>query len=217
LSLFRALCLALAAVVPTAAAADTITVTFTGTVDFVATQLSSGFTVGDPVSGTFQYSSTATDTLPADPVFGIYPGADNFAFDFGGYVATAAAGGSGVEVQNDMNGGAFDLYKGSKTCNGTCTAAMVDEFALAGMTFLLSGPATIFPDDSLPTSLDLTDFTQRNASLEFTNGVTGPEVTALVQSLTVTVTVPEPATLVLVLGGLGLAAWARGRSTAESR
>ena len=66
------------------------------------------------------------------------------------------------------------------------------------MTFLGSGPSTIFPDDSLPTSLDLSDFNQRSASLEFTNGSTGPEVAALLTSLTVTVTVPEPATLALL-------------------
>lgn len=205
MSLFRALCLALAALVPTAAAADTITVSFTGTVNFVATDLASGFTVGDPVSGTFQYSSTLTDLLPADPVFGLYLGADAFAFDFGGYVATAAAGGSAVEVQNDMNGGAFDLFKGSKTCNATCTAAAVDEFTLQGLTFLLSGSPTIFPNDSLPTSLDLTDWAQRSASLEFTNGMIGPQVSALVESLTITVTVPEPGALALLaLGALPL-------------
>lgn len=198
--------LLLALALPTTASADTITVSFTGTVDFVASDLSSGFTVGDPVSGTFQYSSTLTDLLPADPVFGLYLGADAFAFDFGGYVATAAAGGSAVEVQNDNNGGAFDLFKGSKTCNGTCTAAAVDEFTLQGLTFLLSGSPTIFPNDSLPTSLDLTDFAQRNASLEFTNGVTGPVVAALIESMTVTVTVPEPSVLGLLgLGGLALA------------
>ena len=62
-------------------------------------------------------------------------------------------------------------------------------------------------DDSLPTSLDLTDFVQRGADLEFTNGVSGPEVTALIQTLTLTTTVPEPATLALLgLGGFGIAA-----------
>ncbi len=202
-----ALCLAFAALAPAAASADTITVSFSGTVNFVATQLSSAFTLGDPVSGTFHFSTTVPDAQPANPNLGVYVGATGFDFDFGGYTATSSSPGA-VFIDNDaMGGGLFDRFIGTKTCNGTCTAAMVDAFALQGMTFLVSGPSTIFPDDSLPTSLDLADFTQRSASLEFTNGVVGPEVTALVSSLTVTVTVPEPATLALLAlaaGGLAL-------------
>jgi hypothetical protein len=57
-------------------------------------------------------------------------------------------------------------------------------------------------DDSLPTSLDLSDFNQRSASLAFTNGTIGPQVSALVESLTVTITVPEPAAPALVALGL---------------
>jgi hypothetical protein len=84
-----------------AASAATITVTFTGTVSFVATDLASGFTVGDPVSGTFQYDSEAADTVPANPMLGFYPGATGFTFDFGGYLATGDAPGSAVQVDND--------------------------------------------------------------------------------------------------------------------
>jgi hypothetical protein len=196
---------------PVAAAADTITVSFTGTINFVATDLASAFTLGEPVSGTFQYSTAVADLVPASPNLGFYPGATAFSFDFGGYVATGNAPGSAVQVDNDATGtGLFDRYIGSKTCNGTCTAAPVGAFSLQGMTFLLSGPSTIFTDDSLPTSLALGDFTQRSASLEFTNGTTGPEVAALIESLTLTVTVPEPATLALLaLATAAFALWRR--------
>lgn len=198
-----------------AASAATITVTFTGTVSFVATDLASGFTVGDPVSGTFQYDSDAADTVPADPMLGFYPGATGFAFDFGGYLATGDAPGSAVQVDNDAMGtGLFDRFIASKTC-GTCTGANVGAFSLQNITFLLSGPSTIFSDDSLPTQLELTDFTQRSASLEFTNGMTGPQVSALVESLTVTV--PEPGALALLASGAVSLAAAAGRITRPSR
>jgi hypothetical protein len=197
------------------ASAATITVSFTGTVNFVFDQLDSAFTLGDPVSGTFQYDSDTADTVPADPVLGIYPGATNFEFDFGGYVATGNAPGSGVQVDNDrMATGLFDRFIGSKTCNGTCTGADVGAFTLQNLTFLLSGPATIFSSDALPTSLDLTDFSQRSASLEFSDGATGPQVTALIESLTVTV--PEPGALALLVLGAGLVAVRRRASGAPS-
>ena len=202
---FAALLLALA--LPAAASADTITVSFAGTINFVATDLASAFTVGEPVSGTFQYSTAVADIVPASPNLGLYPGATAFSFDFGGYVATGNAPGSQVQVDNDATGtGTFDRFIGTKTCNGTCTGAAVGAFVLQSLTFIVSGPSTIFPDDSLPTSLDLTDFTQRGANLEFTNGLTGPEVGALIESLTLTVTVPEPSALALLacaaLGGV---------------
>ena len=161
---------------------------FTGTVSFVATDLASGFTVGDSLSGTFQYDSDTADIVPADPMLGFYPGATGFAFDFGGYLPTGNAPGSAVQVDNDAMG--------------------------TGL-FLLSGPATIFSDDSLPTSLELTDFTQRSASLELTNGMTGPQVSALVESLTITV--PEPGVLALLGPGAVSLAAAAGRITRPSR
>jgi hypothetical protein len=136
--------------------------------------------------------------LPGDPTLALYPGATNFDFDFGGYVATGVAGGlGGTLVQIDNNAG-FDRFIASKTCNGTCTGAMVDTFVLASITFNVEGPPSVFPDDSLPTSLDLTDFTGRSASLAFSDGSVGPQVGALLESLTVTVTVPEPAALALL-------------------
>jgi hypothetical protein len=203
----------LALSLPAAASADTITVSFTGTVSFVAADLASGFDVGDPVTGTFQYSTNLTDLLPGNPNLGIYLGATNFSFDFGGYVASAVAPGSAVQIDNDAIGtGTFDRFIGSKTCNGTCTAANVGAFSLSGITFLLSGASTIFPDDSLPASLELTDFSQRSASLAFTNGSIGPQVSALVESLTITVTAPEPSALVLLAALAGAVAVARVRA-----
>jgi hypothetical protein len=123
----------------------------------------------------------------------------NFSVDSGGSVATAVAPGTAVQVEHDASGtGPFDRSIASKTCSGARTAAPVGASSLAQMTFPLSGPATIFPDDSLPTSLGLGDFTQRSASLEFTDGTTGPSILALIESLTMTVTVPEPARLALL-------------------
>jgi hypothetical protein len=189
----------LALSLPAGASADTITVSFTGTVSFVSSQLASGFDVGDPVSGTFRYSTTAADIVPANPNLGLYPGVTAFSFDFGGYVATGNAPGSQVQVDNDAMGtGLFDRFIATKTCNGTCVAADVGDFALFGMTLILSGASTIFPDDSQPTSLDLADFTQKSASFEFTNGMVAPTVSAQLETLTLTVTVPEPSALALL-------------------
>jgi hypothetical protein len=193
---------------PGAASAATITVTFTGTVNFVAPQLSAFFTVGDPVSGSFQIDSDVPDLLPADPVVGLYPSAgSNFAFDFGGYSASATGpGGTQVRVENNAMGGApFDRFVGSKTCNNDCTAATLDIWSLVNMTFLVSdSTAAVFSDDSIPTSFDLTDFNQRSASLEFIDPerTAGPTVSALLTA--VTYTVPEPGALALLALGMGI-------------
>src|SRR5262245_52108605 len=121
--------LLLALALPGVASADTITVSFTGTINFVATDLASAFTVGEPVSGTFRYSSTAADIVPANPNLGLYPGVTAFSFDFGGYVATGNAPGSQVQVDDDaMGAGLFDRFIATKTCNGTCTGADVGAF-----------------------------------------------------------------------------------------
>lgn len=187
---------------PWAASAATITVTFTGAVNFVAPQLSAFFTVGDPVSGSFQIDSDTPDLLPADPVVGLHSSAgSNFAFDFGGYLASATGpGGTQVRVENDAMGGApFDRFVTSKTCNNDCTAATLDIWSLVNMTFLVSdSTAAVFSDDSIPTSLDLADFGQRTANLEFIDPerTAGPTVAALLSA--VTYTVPEPGALALL-------------------
>jgi hypothetical protein len=200
---------------PLAASAATITVTFSGTVSFVATELDAFFDEGDPVSGSFTIDTAIGDLLPGNPVVGLYPGAaSNLAFDFGGYVASAdGPAGTQVQVENDAMGGApFDRFIASKTCNNTCTAATLDIWSLVGMTFLVSdSTAAVFSDDSIPLSLDLADFNQRAASLEFVDPerTSGPTVSALLTA--VTYTVPEPGTLALLALGAGLLAALRRR------
>src|SRR5688572_28830259 len=125
---------------PAAASAATISVSFTGTVSFVFPVLEPFFDVGDPVSGSFEIDTETADSLPADPITGLYSGAaSNFSFDFGGYLATSAGpSGAGVFVDNDRMGTApFDRFIASKTCSNNCTAATLDIWSLVNMTFLL--------------------------------------------------------------------------------
>jgi len=204
-------CLAalLAIAPPAVAPAATITVRFTGSVNFTHLALSSPFSVGDPVGGSFQMTTTAIDGLPADPSIGRYV-ADS-TLTFGGY--STASESIDVTVLN----GAFDALRLlARSCISPCQMA-------AGLPFhnfrllLFDATGTALADDSVPTSLDVADFDASPASLAtltFLDGTIPRDVTAMIS--TVSVTVPEPGALVLVaLAAAGGAARRRGRQPSD--
>ena len=191
-----ALLLALAA---PAAQASTITISFSGTIDEIGPDVASGFTSGDPFSGTIQFDDATPDTN-ASAILGDYGGAiSSMSFDFGGYLATATVG--QVSVRNDTN----DSFN-AVTFNGN--GAQVAGLSLVSLSLsLVDSAGTTFSSDAIPASLSLSDFFFAKGAIEFEGG-TSRRVRGSISSLTYTV--PEPGALAL-LAVAGLLALRRGR------
>lgn len=173
------------------AAAFPILVSFTGAISQVDANLASAFSDGAPVSGSFEYESTTPDVQPGNPVFANYSEApSNGSFQFGTYTATGTTGSIQIDLAPVH---VFGVVLGS------AVGAPVGAFSLTGLQLRLDdSTGTVFPDDSLPTTLDLGDFDMAAASLVFSDGTTPAFVTADLTTLTFT-PVPEPAAAALLL------------------
>jgi hypothetical protein len=194
---------------PAAASAATITVTFTGEIDFVTPAISSGpFQVGDPISGSFQIDATTPDG-EADPDEGSYEGAiSNLTFSIGDYDGT----GSGENELHMRNGAGFnvDNFFVSSDFTGPDVAGFPPFHFLLN---LGDSDNSVFSSDEIPASLDLADFEIANVILGFLDGSNVPSVDGSITSLTYTV--PEPGVLALLAFG-ALVNAQRRRSSRES-
>jgi hypothetical protein len=188
------------------AGAATITVTFTGTIDFIDSSISSGpFEVGDPINGSFQIDSTTPDG-DALTTEGEYEGAiSNLTFSFGDYDGT----GSGENQLHMRDGAGFvvDNFFVQSEFSGPDVGGFPPFHFLFN---LGDSDNTIFTSDAIPMSLDLADFEIRGLTLGFLDGSSVPSVNGTITSLTYTV--PEPGALgVLALGAAALAVIGRRR------
>jgi hypothetical protein len=174
--------------------AETLTVSFSGAVTTVPTELSSTFFVSDPITGSFDIDSLTPDT-DADPTRGEYIGPTNFSFEFGSYLATGPGGGGGdsVTVLNTTP----DTFGFNGLCGGPgCIADDVGAYFLTNMSLSLTDSTdTAFSSDALPTSLDINDFDSAKVSLIFQHA-TLPSKTVVGEISSVTL-VPEPSTSLL--------------------
>ncbi|HEY6639935.1 MAG TPA: VPLPA-CTERM sorting domain-containing protein [Nitrospiraceae bacterium] len=154
----------------------------------------SGLAVGDRFTGTFSYSLDQTGTnVPT-------PGITNYVFDSYSLTIqcqTVSAMGGGIQVGN-LSG--FDYFQLNVDPLGTVVTGSINGFP-AGLLFLalndLTGSA--FTDSTLPTTLDLANFTGlRRVDVFFppANGTAFGEITNLS-------VVPVPAALWLFVSGLG--------------
>lgn len=154
----------------------------------------SGLAVGDRFTGTFSYTLDQTGTnVPT-------PGITNYVFDSYSLTIqgqTVSAMGGGIQVSN-LPG--FDYFQLNVDPPGTIVTGSINGFP-AGTLFLalndLTGSA--FTDSTLPTTLDLANFTalrRVDAFFPPANGTAFGEIT----NLTV---VPVPAALWLFVSGLG--------------
>jgi hypothetical protein len=183
-------------------------VTFSGTITSVDPNLASQFTVGQPVSGSFAFDSAAIDQIPANT-------------QIGQYIATNATLQIGSESYGDANaaiiiddgtapGDQYELVADSLT--GNPVGAFAPQF---WELHLQDSSASVYSDDSLPTSLDLTDFDNTFVLLRFGDGAsTFADLTASVDSIAV---VPEPASALLLLGALARLARHASRSARRAR
>ena len=204
--------LALTLLFPTLGSAATITLTFTGTVTSIDPSLASVYAVGDAMSGSLSYDSTASDNDP-DTAFGSYDGATNLSFDVEGDVASAPLG--FVEISNDLDTPGFDSFRAAVVCEaGTVCNAPAPAGASPNSweLVLFDSTASVFSDDSLPTSLSLGGFDDAFVALIFSGDEVGGIVGITLETLTVTV--PEPGVLGL-LALAGAAALARRARAAQ--
>jgi hypothetical protein len=136
------------------AGAATITVTFTGTIDTIPTQIASGpFELGGSISGSFQIDS-ATPDGEASPTEGSYEGAiSNLSFSFGDYAGTGA--GENELHMRDGAGFVVDNFFVSSDFSGPDVAGFPPS---AFHLDLGDVENTIFTSDDIPASLDLADF-----------------------------------------------------------
>ena len=159
-----------------------------------------GLAVGDRFTGRFSYSLDQTGTnLPT-------PGITNYVFDSYSLTIqgqTVSAMGGGIQVSN-LPG--FDYFQLNVDPPGTVVTGSINGFP-AGNLFLalndLTGSA--FSDSTLPTTLDLANFTAlRRVDVSFppANGTAFGEITNLS-------VVPLPGALWLFLSGLGGLAFAQ--------
>lgn len=160
----------------------------------------SGLAVGDRFTGRFSYSLDQTGTnVPT-------PGITNYVFDSYSLTIqgqTVSAMGGGIQVGN-LPG--FDYFQLNVDPPGTVVTGSINGFP-AGLLFLalndLTGSA--FTDSTLPTTLDLANFTAlRRVDVFFppANGTAFGEITNLS-------VVPLPGALWLFLSGLGGLAFAQ--------
>ena len=198
-----ALMLVLAAASPAPASAETLFVTFTGSVTDVPAELAAAFGPGDPIEGSFQIESTTPDTEPS-PTEGEYAALSALSFSIGAYAVAGAAGdlhmrdGSGFMaddffvsglVSGDPVGGLSPIELSAEVADSTLAA---------------------FASDDIPASLDLADFDVTHAFLSFGDGgSTFVNVVASIDTLTYS-TVPEPAAALLLQVGAAVL-WALRR------
>ncbi len=180
-------------------------ITFTGSVTGVPTAFLGTFNPTDPASGTIFFESSTQDNLPGDPNSAVYDGALNgvtHTVQFGGYTATGDMG------SITMSLGAFDIWTAFV---GNVSGAGVVGFTLVDVILALEdNTGSAFPDDSLPTSFDLNDFSLEQARLVFQDaGMNFATVTATLTSISVSV--PEPSSGLLLLVALALPAALRSR------
>lgn len=167
----------------------------------------SGLAVGDRFTGRFSYSLDQTGTnVPT-------PGITNYVFDSYSLTIqgqTVSAMGGGIQIGN-LPG--FDYFQLNVDPPGTVVTGSINGFP-AGTLFLgmndLTGNA--FTDSTLPTTLDLANFTAvRRVDVFFppANGTAFGEITNLS-------VVPLPAAMWLFisgLGGLALLLWVRNKAS----
>jgi hypothetical protein len=188
---------------PWPARADLIQVSWAGTINFVSTAIASGFTVGDPASGSFLIDTAIADS-DADPLIGLYFDAvSNIASDFGGYLASSASG--AIQIRN----GSAALADEMIVAGNTPTGNSVEGIPISAIVFDVADQTqALFASDAIPTSLDLADLTGHFAKLDFFD-IGLNSVTANLTSLSYT-PIPEPGSgLLLGLGTLALAALRR--------
>jgi hypothetical protein len=194
-----------------------VTLTFTGTVGSVDSGLSSQFTNGQTLSGSYTFEPATAAVTGSTSAVAAFDALTALNFDLGGYTG-GIPGGTGIPQIIINNGiGGHDGYGVVSTTNNGLTGANVGGFSLVTFALLLDDDTgQVFSDAlTLPGTIDLTSFSTVQFALNFSNGDVSQVVKGELTSLSPSPIpeIPEPCTLALL--GTGLIAIA-GRRRRES-
>lgn len=182
------LCAGALLLAPWPARAETLRVEFTSEISSVPTGLESQFSVGELVTGSFEYDPDSLDDH-ADPDLGQYP-AGALGFQFGSYAASSSTGLAEVNLQSSIDHFAAAASATSSSPDPV-TGDPVGDFALVALVFRVSDDSeTFFPDDSLPLALPLSSFSDSRAFLTFEDS--SQDVVFLRAAPLESIVVPEP-------------------------
>jgi len=167
-----------------AANAELKTMVVTGTVDAIDVEIASGpFSIGDPMTAVITYDDAAPDEDPSQD--GYYP-VISYGFTVGDY--SGSDNGRNIAVVDDFGGAEgrdeFRLTAFEPFVTGPDVAGLPLRVFVA----LGRGPVDIFPDDALPESLDVADWTFDDGpsfSLGFLGDESIPRVFGSVDSITI--------------------------------
>jgi hypothetical protein len=181
--------------------AETVTLDFAGTVSRVDNpdgSISSSIHPGDAVSVSLRYDTTTPDFYPDDPTRGTYqsPGWLKFQVNDVRFETTTSVQ---IDVLHGFNGQEFFQAMTINDMSAWPTPVLLTDFRQLFLAFWQSTPEfTLFSNDSLPTSLDLTR-TDLSHSFATQYSVDGPSGFNIYFGL---VQVPEPGVTALLAASL---------------
>ena len=175
--------------------------------------LDGSIVVGGTFSGVFTYDSSLPDTISDPSVYSSGGGRSSITstLTVGNYVFQSNSGGVDLFLHDQSTDTLFFMFP-------YVSNPFIDLGSNSGRLNAIRFTAdsgTAFPDDSLPTSLDLNDFSSAVIDLFGDNGPDNPSFSVLgdITSLR-SVSLPEPGTLGLLGFGLLGSVWLRRRSLA---
>ena len=221
---YAPLAVACALMMAASAQAAAVTYSFGGTIDDVNS--SPSFAIGDTFTGSFTYETTTADSNP-DPGSGDYRAGLSISVLINGNSFSSSTAGSdcpacgGIEVleRNPTRGFVDVIYVQTQNVGGGALSPVVgpnvDGFAPNLIELGFIGPSTLYANDALPSSLDLSSFTEARINIgfrgeNFSQRANGP-ITYL--TLASTAPVPEASTSAMLALGLVALAFVRRRKS----